>query len=156
MTDSEYNQAINLIKLGKKEKGEALFWKIYQNDPKNEFVCLLLAEQFHGDESKLEYLEKVLEIYPTNKETIIFIKEILSRADHTKYYEIKSMEKKEINLDQFYNRYKSAILKKSDAELLRVYSLSGHMGHQGFFVLKETRYNISNGELRLGGLEKRT
>lgn len=156
MTNSELDQAVNLINSGDKEKGIAQLFETYQKDPKNEQVCLLLAKYINFEETKLRYLEEALEINPMNNETIDSIKEILSLADHTKYYENNVMNKNEISLDQFYERFESALMKKGYTELLRIYNLSGHLDGRGFFTIEETRYKISNGKLDISRMQAMT
>ena len=156
MTGSELDRAVTLIDSGDKEEGIALLCEIHQKEPSNESVCLLLAEYINFVETKLRYLEEALEINPTNKETINSIKEVLSRADHTKYYKNNVMDKNEISLDQFYERFESAILKTKDVELLRIYNLSSQKNGRGYFTIEETRYNLGKGKLRISKMQVMT
>ena len=156
MTGSELDRAVTLIDSGDKEEGIALLCEIHQKDPKNEKVCLLLAKYINFKETKLRYLEEALEINPVNNETINSIKEVLSLADHTKYYENNVMANNEISLDLFYDRFGSAIMKKNDVELLRIYNLSSQKHGRGYFIIEETRYNLSKGKLRISKMQVMT
>ena len=156
MTGSELDRAVTLIDSGDKEEGIALLCEIHQKDPKNEKVCLLLAKYINFKETKLRYLEEALEINPVNNETINSIKEVLSRADNTKYYKNNVMDKNEISSDQFYERFESAIFKKKDVELLRIYNRSGRKHGRGYIIIEETRYNLSKGNLHISKMQVMT
>jgi len=156
MHQTDMDEAINMINSGDKDKGIALLFEIYQEDPTNESVCLLLAGSVNFDETKLRYLEEAIEINPTNNETINSIKEVLSRADNTKYYKNNVMDKNEINSDQFYERFESAIIKKKDVELLRIYNRSGRKHGRGYIIIEETRYNLSKGKLHISKMQVTT
>ena len=156
MTGIELDRAVTLIDSGDKEEGIALLCEIHQKDPKMRRYVYSVKEIGTLKETKLRYLEEALEINPVNNETINSIKEVLSLADHTKYYENNVMANNEISLDLFYDRFGSAIMKKNDVELLRIYNLSSQKQGRGYFIIEETRYNLSKGKLRISKMQVMT
>jgi hypothetical protein len=69
MTDSELQQAIDAIKSGKRDRGQALLTNVLKLDPQNEIAWQWLSVCQNNDENKIYCLKKALEINPANSRT---------------------------------------------------------------------------------------
>ena len=62
------NEAMAAIRLGDLSKGKQLLTRVLNRDPQNEMALLWMTQVVTDDQRRMEYLDRVLEVNPANKQ----------------------------------------------------------------------------------------